>query len=633
MIDMSRLAVFDLETDGLLDEVSVIHTLVIWNGTDFLRYRSVSVADRKGCHGTIEQGLKLLQSFPAIMGHNIIRYDVKVIQKLYPWFVAPRMYDTFLIGKVLYPDIEVGDWRRVVNGYPKNLVGRHSLEAWGHRLEQHKGSYGKDMANPWARWSIEMEDYCVQDVLVTRLLGSRLAAKNPTDTLIELEQSFADLIWQMEINGNKLNIPLAESKYQELAKKRLALERTLVDLVPPTIITMLTTSFDFEGQSFESKKDAQVAAREAYRHREVTLKSLFDTITPGAPKTKSTPFNPASRPQVVKFFVEKYRWKPEKLTDKGQPAIDEGVLKGMPYPEAVPLLQYFELNKMIGMLAEGKNGWLACVKKDGRIHGRVDTCGAVTRRCIHNTPNMGQIPKTKEWRELFGEPIQLGVDAAGCQLRCLAHYMSRFDDGAYVKVVTEGDVHTTNQLAAKLATRDNAKTFIYAFLFGAGDEKIGRITMPKGTPEAQLKAAGKALKAQFMRGLPALKRLKDAISSKISIYGYLVSLDGGHLKIRSEHSALCTLLQHAEALLVKKATVLFFSKPEIVELMKAGKCKLISHTHDEFQTWFHPSVGVPRVKELGLIAEECFAEAGRFFNFRCPIGGNAKVGDNWGSCH
>ena len=207
------------------------------------------------------------------------------------------------------------------------------------------------------------------------------------------------------------------------------------------------------------------------------------------------------------------------------------------------LSEYLLLNKRIGQLATGKQAWLKMEKK-GRLHGRVNHMGAVTSRCTHANPNMAQVPSVGaafgvECRSLFHSPqgySLLGADASGLELRCLAHYMAAYDGGSYASVVLEGDVHTTNQEAAGLPTRNNAKTFIYGFLYGAGDEKIGKI-IGKGSTE------GRRIKNKFLKKLPALKNLKDAVSLAAKERGWIKGLDGRIIPIRHSHAALNTLLQ------------------------------------------------------------------------------------------
>ena len=187
--------------------------------------------------------------------------------------------------------------------------------------------------------------------------------------------------------------------------------------------------------------------------------------------------------------------------------VDEAVLKGIDHPIAADLLSFLLVQKRLGQLAEGQQAWLK-LQKNGVIHGRVNTNGAVTGRCTHSTPNVAQVPSVradygKECRELFtvrkGYKL-VGCDASGLELRMLAHYMAFYDRGEYAKIVTEGDVHTVNQKAAGLETRDQAKTMIYALLYGAGDHKMGEI-IGGGARE------GQQLKRKFFSSLPALARL------------------------------------------------------------------------------------------------------------------------------
>src|SRR5690606_31621074 len=184
-----------------------------------------------------------------------------------------------------------------------------------------------------------------------------------------------------------------------------------------------------------------------------------------------------SRTHIYKRLKDKYNWKPKEFTEKGTPKVSEEVLESLPYPEAELLNEYLMIQKRISQLAEGHSAWLKMVRPDGRIYGSVITNGAVTGRMTHNSPNLAQVPAVnvpygKECRSLFTVPddrVLVGADASGLELRCLAHYMARFDKGAYARELLEGDIHTANQKAAGLPTRDNAKTFIYAFLYGAGD--------------------------------------------------------------------------------------------------------------------------------------------------------------------
>ena len=355
-------------------------------------------------------------------------------------------------------------------------------------------------------------------------------------------------------------------------------------------------------------------------------------IEKGEPLKKRIPFNPGSRDQIAKRFMQR-GWKPADFTPDGRARVDEPILKELAkdgYEEAGPLLEYLMIQKRLGQLAEGNEAWLKLVKADGRLHGRVTTNGAVTGRCTHSKPNLAQVPNAgspygKECRELFtvGEGKKLvGCDASGLELRCLAHYMARYDGGAYAKILLEEDIHTANQKAAGLPTRDNAKTFIYAFLYGAGDEKIGKI-IGKGQAE------GKSIKKEFLDKTPALKKLREAVEQAVEARGYLVGLDGRQLPIRSPHAALNTLLQSAGALIMKQATVLLNRYLEVKGWSFARDYALVGHIHDEVQL----EVDEDKADTVGQLAVKAIQDAGRSFNFRCRLDGEYKVGQNWAETH
>jgi len=322
-------------------------------------------------------------------------------------------------------------------------------------------------------------------------------------------------------------------------------------------------------------------------------------------------------------------WKPELMTEQGKPKVDEAVLKTLDYPEAALLNEYLLINKRIGQLATGANGWLKMVK-DGKIHGRVNTNGAATGRCTHSKPNVAQTPSIgaaygKECRELFHAPegySLVGADLSGLELRCLAHFMSKYDDGSYADVVVNGDIHTLNQKAAGLPTRNNAKTFIYGFLYGAGPAKIGSIV--NGSEKE-----GRKLIAKFMKATPAIKLLRAAVAEAVEKQGYLAGLDGRQLPIRSGHAALNTLLQSAGAVLSKKASVILYENLTLNDLKWGEDWAQVAHVHDEVQLIARKEIA----DYVGQQAVKSFQLAGEYYDFRCPITGEYKVGNNWADTH
>jgi len=267
------------------------------------------------------------------------------------------------------------------------------------------------------------------------------------------------------------------------------------------------------------------------------------------------------------------------------------------------------------------------VKEDGRIHGEVITNGAVTGRATHRNPNVAQTPACgapygKECRTLFSTPrdrVLVGVDVSGLELRMLAHFMASYDGGRYGKEVVEGDVHTANQQAAGLETRNQAKTFIYAFLYGAGNEKIGSIVGKKASH-------GKVLRERFLERTPAIARLVIDVQ-RAAKRGYLLGLDGRRLHIRSEHAALNTLLQSAGALVCKQWMV------EVDRMLTvkqwSHRVQQVAWVHDECQFECDPEIA----EEFGKECVECIAKSGEAFDILLPLTGEYKIGKNWAETH
>ena len=266
--------------------------------------------------------------------------------------------------------------------------------------------------------------------------------------------------------------------------------------------------------------------------------------------------------------------------------------------------------------------WVDAIEIDGRVRGYVNPIGAVTGRMTHARPNLAQVPASyspygtecrKLWTVEHGNFL-VGMDASGLELRMLAHYMN---DPAYTREVLDGDIHTANQKSAGLPTRDQAKTFIYAFLYGAGDEKIGSIV--GGTS-----ADGKEVKRKFLDNTPALKSLRERVATA-SKRGYLIGLDGRRIMVRSEHSALNTLLQGAGAIVMKKALTLLDSMARTHKY----KYKFVGNIHDEIQT----EVFDMDARSFGMIAVLAIKEAGKAFNLNCPLDGEYKIGETWNETH
>ena len=576
--------IFDIETNGLLDDLDRVHCLVL---------KDTSTNKVETYTDNIQDGLKRLEQADCIVGHNIIKFDLPALKKVYDFNYKGKLRDTLVLTRLIWSDIKERDFQ--TKDFPTKLIGRHSLQAWGVRLGNTKGDY----TGSWEQFNDEMLSYCIQDVHVTDSLWKKICEKNYSEESIELEHKLAEIIYQQECNGFKFNTTKAQRLYSDLAAKRESLKQDLKNSFP-----------DWEVRTPFVPK--------------VNNKKLGYRKGIPTEKVQVMEFNPSSRDHVANRLINLRGWKPKQYTNDGKPKVDEDVLKSLPYPESKVLVEYYTIEKRIGQLAEGRQAWLKLVKNN-RIYGSVNTNGAVTGRATHSHPNVGQVPATsvpygKECRELFtvdDENVLVGIDVSGLELRCLAHFMSRYDNGTYIKEVLKGDIHTANQKAAGLETRAQAKTFIYALIYSCGAAKMGEI-LGKDVK------AGKKIISDFMKRTPALKRLIEDVQQKAT-KGYIKGLDGRQLKIRSAHKALNTLLQSSGALICKQWII------DVHELIHQHNldCKQVAWVHDEIQI----ETRKENADELGRLAKQAIRNSEKKFNFRCELDCEYRVGKNWSQTH
>ena len=586
--------VCDLESDGLYWDLKNIHCIVA---------HDLDTEQTHQFYGeTLEEGVRFLMQAEQLILHNGIGFDLPAIKKVYPWFTATRakVTDTLVLSRLCFPNLS--DLDRGKRGLDGSSIGSHSLRAWGQRLNLHKDDYD----GGWAEFSEEMLAYCTQDVAVTvRLWKDIFENRNISPAASELEHHCAWIVSEQERTGFLFDIRSAFALVQTLQSRQAALEAELQDTFPP----------------FYSAVEVKTAPK--------TIKAKVPTNPSREAggeytKIKLNVFNPSSRLHIAEAFKRRYNWQPKLFTENGQPKIDEELLDTLPFPEAKKLAEYLMIVKRLGALSDGQSAWLKLVKPDGRIHGSVNSTGAVTRRATHSSPNMTQVPSVgapwgKECRALFTVPKGkklVGIDVSGLELRMLAHFMN---DPDYTKEVVEGDVHTANQKAAGLDTRTQAKTFIYAFLYGAGNAKVGSI-IGKGA------AHGAKLKAQFLERTPSLQRLVARVGSAARERGYLLSLDKHPFHVRSEHAALNTLLQGNGALICKKWMCLV---DDLIEDRYAGRVAQVVWAHDELQFEADEDVADTFARE----AVALIAETGKQFNLRVPLTGEYKIGNNWAETH
>ena len=455
--------------------------------------------------------------------------------------------------------------------------GGHSLASWGKRLHKPKGN-----VESFEKYTPEMLEYCKQDAEITFILARQLEEdkRKFSEQSLELEHKVRQLLDQQEENGFAFNLKDAMTLNAQLSDELYELEQWSLQTFEPTIIELKT-------------------------------------------KTKEIPFNIASRQQIGQRLMDR-GWKPTIRTEKDHVVVNEAVLKTITEPDLIPLatkfIRYFLIQKRYVMI----NSWINNCRENGRVHGKVMTLRTVTGRMAHHSPNMAQIPAVyseygKECRNLWTVSNTdthklVGTDASGLELRCLAHYLR---DDNYTEEIINGDIHTANMKLAGIKDRDQAKTFIYAFLYGAGSEKIGSIL-------GLDKKSGTKLINRFLANLPSLRRLRSRVE-KSARSKTLRAIDGRILHIRSVHAALNTLLQGAGAIICKQWLVHMMERVNEQQL----DVKLVGSIHDEYQF----EVINKDVEEFCKITNLAIKDTEKTLQVRCPLDSEYKIGTTWAETH
>ena len=545
--------ILDIETDGF--NPTVVHCIVAKN----IDTNVVTVFDPNSMY-SFKNWSKGVDKF--IM-HNGLSFDAPVLNKLLDAEISPgKIIDTLILSQLFNPIREKG----------------HGLRAWGEKLNMLKGGEGVN----FSKYNQAMLDYCKQDVEITHAVYKELLkeSKGFTKESIDLEHDIRLIIDQQEKNGFAFNIQKAQELLAKLKDDIYDLEQWSLEEFEPTIVEMKT-------------------------------------------KTKEIPFNIGSRQQIADRLMKR-GWKPKQFTDKENIIINEAVLKTIKEPElkltAERFAKYFLLQKRAVMV----ESWIEACDDSNKVHGKVMTLRTITGRMAHNSPNMAQVPATyspygKECRGLWTVSDTtkyklVGTDASGLELRCLAHYLN---DTNYTDEILNGDIHTKNMELAGIKDRDQAKTFIYAFLYGAGAEKIGKIV---GAGKQQ----GNVLINRFLSNLPSLKRLRSQVESA-GYKGRIKAIDGRYLKVRSPHSALNTLLQGAGAIICKHWLLRIIHRVYNKKL----DVKLVASVHDEYQFEVHNK----DISEFCNITKIAMKETENLLKLRCPLDNDYKVGVTWAETH
>jgi DNA polymerase I-like protein with 3'-5' exonuclease and polymerase domains len=596
--------VFDIEADGLLNTITKVHCLVAQD------VETGEVHKFIGHKEITDKGLPLLDGAEEVAGHNIISYDLPALKKIFAWKLNGnvKVFDTLLAGKLSNPDIYNTDVTGRYRNLEKKNYGSYSLESFGQRLGNFKGSKPVD----FAVFTEEMLTYCVQDVDTNTTVYKYLKSLNLSEQALAIEHNFWHNTMAMEESGFPFDSKAASSLYAKLTAERENIRKELTTLFPVRVIERVS---------------------------EKTGKPL---------KPKTIEFNPSSRDHIAYWFKEKYQWTPKAFTPSGKAEINADILEDLDYPEAAELKRYFILDKVIGMIAEGKGAWLTLVGDDGRMHGRINTIGAATTRCTHSGPNMAQVPSVRkpfgeDCRSFFHAPKgykQIGTDLNAIELRCFAHYLGAYDDGEYTNIILGGDIHWANAVAAgfhpplpegqaydssnkeqKLA-RDRAKTLIYAMIYGAGDPKLGQIT-GGGSKE------GKAIRKKLYENFPAIEKLTNDVKKAAESRGSIKLMHGAQIPIRKAFAALNTLLQGAGAVIAKEWLNVAREMADAKGWVYDKDFWFAAHIHDEVQAFAKDEIA----KDFAKLMEAAAQEAGARLGMRCRVDAEAKIGTNWADCH
>jgi len=538
----------------------------------------------------LDKGYELLESAEQLIGHNILGFDIPMVEKFSDVKLTDNVVDTLVLSRLFNPTRE----------------GGHSLDNWGYRLR-----YRKIEFEDYQNYSSEMLQYCVRDVQLNTLVYQKLKQESVgfSKESVELEHQVAKVMRTQEDNGFKFDDRAAALLLAQLRERLQEVEDEVHKTFKPRWVDdKLVTPY--------IKKDGSLSKRG------MTDDEYQDCLSTGDTKPfmrrKLEPFNLGSRKQIGEYLTE-MGWKPERFTPTGQPIVDEKTLSEITHIyEAKLIAEYLLLQKRIAQI----DSWIEAVRDDGRVHGFVIPNGTITGRMTHRNPNMAQVPSLaspygKECRAcwIVDEDYKLiGVDASGLEIRMLAHYMK---DEDFINEIINGDVHTSNQKLAGLESRNQAKTFIYALMYGAGDEKLGKVV--GGT-----KGDGSRIRKHFFANKPSFKTLRDRVQ-RAATKKYLKALDGRKVFVRTAHAALNTLLQSAGAIVMKKGLALLDNRLQLSDI----DYKFVANIHDEWQI----EVRQCQVNKVGQLAVQSIIDAGEHYNLRCPLDGEFKVGENWSETH
>ena len=405
-------------------------------------------------------------------------------------------------------------------------------------------------------------------------------------------------------------------------------------------VAEILTEQEIHGWTFDEQKSQQLESHLRREMEELTqvLRGQFPVIggalfTPkrdnstqgykeGATFQRLKEFNPTSRDHIAWILTTHFKVKLSKITTTGKPIIDEITLTEIDIPFSRACAKCLTIKKKLGMISEGVNAWNKLVTTKGKIH---HNCSVSTNtfRCAHRKPNLAQVPSDKEFRELFTaspKHIMVGADLSGIELRMLAHYLGRYDGGRYADILLNDDIHQVN--ADKIGiTRRQVKTVTYAFLYGAGNEKIG-MSYDNSLQPKEARKKGSEIREAFVSAIEGLSDLLGAVSNKAA-NGYLLALDGRRVLVDSPHKALNYLLQCSAGIVAKRWMVI------ANDAIHNPHTHQLAFVHDELQ-YETPQEDATNLMNL---LEKAAELAGEYYDLRCPIAAESKQGKTWADVH
>lgn len=611
--------IFDIETDNLYHKVTKLHCIALKRlGMDHepLLFSSMD--------NNLDEGLQILSQAEQLIGHNIIQYDIPVLEKLYPQYnFTHNVLDTINLSMICFPEYQ-----------------KHGLEDWGSRLgfEKFNPVTGKEYTDEewkerkkikqtvWDVYTNEMGAYCKQDVRVTELVLWKCNVEELHPNVIELSNNFSWIISDQVNNGCQIDKEgLLKLQAQIEVEETRAAEELLKQL--PNFI-------DYEFKVYKrANQNKNIKAGDI---------EAIEIVTP---------FNLQSTYHWMRYLKEKYGYEPPLVRRKGKdeptPCLDDEVLAGIEdkYPEVKDLLLWKTANKIRKMIYTGDTSVYNLLDEDGIVRGGVKTDGTVSGRCAHNNPNLATMPGVRtnddgiikgikgkyayEVRSLFIPRkgfVQVGFDAKGLEYMCLAHYIN--DKHFSVDVIENGDIHTWTQQTLGFETRRQAKTFEYAYLYGAGKQKLAE-GLSAGTGKTYTVNDVNIAIKKFTSALPGLQKLNDDIREQFRNKGTITGLDKRELHARSEYSLLNLLLQSSGAVVMKQCLVYFKQELDKAGMELRKDYNFLLNVHDEIQA----EVKEDKVEIYKECAQKAVDRTNKDLELNCKLQIDIKVGRSWAECH